>query len=128
MRLFAWWSWSALALFSVSPLFAANAPGDTVDKAEAGTKKKLSVAHIEITGGYSEGVSAPGLFGDVVETLGSGLQRLDKAARDESLDAVILHIGDPSIGWAKLNELRVGIQKLRAKGRKVYAWMESADT
>ena len=128
MRIFAWWSWSALVLFSVSPLLAANAPGDAADKVEAVAKKKLSVAHIEITGGYSEGVSAPGLFGDVVETLGSGLQRLDKAARDDSLDAVILHISDPSIGWAKLNELRVGIQKMRAKGRKVYAWMESADT
>ena len=128
MRIFAWLSWSALALFSVSPLLAANAPGDAAEKAEAVAKKKLSVAHIEITGGYSEGVTAPGLFGDVVETLGTGLQRLDKAARDESLDAVILHISDPSIGWAKLNELRVGIQKMRAKGRKVYAWMESADT
>ena len=128
MRIFAWWSWSALVLFSVSPLLAANAPGDAAEKAGAVAKKKLSVAHIEITGGYSEGVSAPGLFGDVVETLGSGLQRLDKAARDDSLDAVILHITDPSIGWAKLNELRVGIQKMRAKGRKVYAWMESADT
>ena len=128
MRIFAWWSWSALALFSVSPLLAANAPGDAADKVEAVAKKKLSVAHIEITGGYSEGVSTPGLFGDVVETLGTALQRLDKAARDDSLDAVILHISDPSIGWAKLNELRVGIQKMRAKGRKVYAWMESADT
>ena len=128
MRIFALLSWSALALLSVSPLFAANAPGDAADKAEAVAKKKLSVAHIEITGGYSEGVSAPGLFGDVVETLGTALQRLDKAARDESLDAIILHISDPSIGWAKLNELRVGIQKVRAKGRKVYAWMESADT
>ena len=128
MRIFALLSWSALALLSVSPLFAANVPGDAADKAEAVAKKKLSVAHIEITGGYSEGVSAPGLFGDVVETLGTALQRLDKAARDESLDAIILHISDPSIGWAKLNELRVGIQKVRAKGRKVYAWMESADT
>ena len=117
-----------LTLFVIAPVYAANAPGDASNKAEATAKKKLSVAHIEITGAYSEGVSAPGLFGDVVETLGSGLQRLDKAARDESLDAIILHISDPSIGWAKLNELRVGIQKMRAKGRKVYAWMESVDT
>ena len=129
MRLFA--VLMSLCLFvtsSISPVFAANAPGDAADKAEAGAKQKLSVAHIELTGGYSEGVTAPGLFGDVVETLGTALQRFDKAARDDSLDAVILHISDPSIGWAKLNELRVGIQKMRAKGRKVYAWMESADT
>ncbi len=126
MKLFA----VMLSLFVIAPVCvsAADAPGDVADKVEAAAKKKLSVAHIEIHGSYSEGVSAPGLFGDVVETLGSGLQRLDKAARDESLDAVILHINDPSIGWAKLNELRVGIQKMRAKGRKVYAWMESVDT
>lgn len=124
MRLLA----TLLSLCLVAPVFAANAPGDASDKAQATEKKKLSVAHIEIKGGYSEGSGAPGLFGDVIETLGSGLQRLDKAARDESLDAVILHIDGPSIGWAKLNELRVGIQKMRAKGRKVYAWMETTDT
>ncbi len=124
MKLFA----VLLSLFVIAPAYAANAPGDASDKAEAAAKKKLSIGHIEISGGYSEGATAPGLFGDVVETLGSGLQRLDKAARDESLDAVILHINDPSIGWAKLNELRVGIQKMRDKGRKVYAFMESVDT
>ena len=124
MRLFA----VMLSLFVIAPVYAANAPGDASDKADAASKKKLSVAHIEIKGHYAEGATAPGLFGEVVETLASGLQRLDKAARDESLDAVILHISDPSIGWAKLNELRVGIQKMRAKGRKVYAWMESVDT
>ena len=32
------------------------------------------------------------------------------------------------IGWAKLNELRTGIAKVRQKGRKVFAWLESADT
>ena len=127
MKLFA----VLLSLFVIAPVYAANAPADAAEataKVEAAAKKKLSIGHIEITGGYSEGVTAPGLFGDVVETLGSGLQRLDKAARDESLDAVILHISDPSIGWAKLHELRVGIQKMRAKGRKVYAFMESVDT
>jgi len=124
MRLFA----LLLSLLVIAPAFGANAPGDAPGKTDATARKKLSVAHIEIKGSYSEGVSAPGLFGDVVETLASGLQRLDKAARDESLDAVILHISDPSIGWAKLNELRIGIQKMRAKGRKVYAWMESVDT
>ena len=53
---------------------------------------------------------------------------MDKASRDDELEGVILHINGPSIGWAKLNELRTGIQKMRQKGRKVYAWMESAST
>ena len=109
-----------------------NAPGaDTAQAADAEkvvVKKKLNVAHIELHGGYAEGAGAPGLFGEVVETLATILQRLDKAGKDDELDAVILHINGPSIGWAKLNELRTGIQKMRQKGRKVYAWMESADT
>ena len=90
--------------------------------------RKLTVAHIELKGSYSEGAGASGLFSDVVETLGDILQRLKKAAGDESLDAVILHIESPKIGWAKLNELRTGIARIRQKGRKVYAWMEGADT
>lgn len=116
-----------------APLLAANTPDtakapQVADAEKVVTPKKLTVAHIEVHGAYPEGAGAPGLFGDVVETLGSSLQRLDKAARDDDLAAVILHIDGPSIGWAKLNELRTGIKKMRQKGRKVYAWLESAST
>ena len=133
MRLFG----SFLCLMLLSPAFAANTPDSKDDKdktekaadaTQASGKKKLTVAHIEVKGGYAEGTTAPGLFGEVVETLGGCLQRLDKAGRDDGLEAVILHIDSPHIGWAKLNELRVGIEKLRKKGRKVFAWLESADT
>ena len=107
--------------------FAANTP-QPADAEKATVKKKLNVAHIEVRGSYPEGAGAPGLFGEVVETLGTSLQRLEKAGKDDDLEAVILHINGPSIGWAKLNELRTGILKMRHKGRKVYAWLESADT
>lgn len=120
-----------LAMLLVSPAFAANTPGSTTpqpaDAAQV-VKKKLDVAHIEIHGAYPEGAGAPGLFGEVVETLAGGLQRFEKAGKDDDLEAVVLHINGPTIGWAKLNELRTGIQKMRQKGRKVYAWLESADT
>jgi protease-4 len=117
-----------LALLMVSPVFAANTPEPQADAEQAATKKKLTVAHIEIHGHYPEGAAAPGLFSEVVETLTIGLQRMDKASRDDDLEAVILHIDGPSIGWAKLHELRTGIQKMRQKGRKVYAWLESGST
>lgn len=123
------WICPLLWLGLVSPLFAADTKNpDPVDAAKAIAPRKLSVAHIELSGHYPEGAGAPGLFGDIVETLTDSLQRLDKAGRDDQLDAVILHINGPKIGWAKLHELRTGIQKLRSKGRKVYAWLESADT
>lgn len=120
-----------LAMLLVSPAFAANTPDSTTpqpaDAAQV-VKKKLTVAHIEIHGAYPEGAGAPGLFSEVVETLSGGLQRFEKAGKDDDLEAVILHINSPTIGWAKLNELRTGVQKMRQKGRKVYAWLESADT
>lgn len=123
---------SVLSMMLAVPAFASNGPGSSegqaADAAQAAAKKKFSVAHIEIKGGYPEMTSAAGLFGEVVETLTSALQRMDKASRDDDLDAVILHIDGPSIGWAKLNELRAGVQKMRKKGRKVFAWMESGDT
>ena len=118
-------------LMLISPALAANTPDPNApqaDAAVAAAKKKLTVAHIEISGGYPEGAGAPGLFSEVVETLANALQRMDKASRDDDLEGVILHINGPSIGWAKLNELRTGIQKMRQKGRKVYAWMESGST
>ncbi|MFO1045773.1 MAG: signal peptide peptidase SppA [Planctomycetaceae bacterium] len=120
-----------MTLMLISPALAANAPDPNAlqaDAAVAAAKKKLTVAHIEISGGYPEGAGAPGLFSEVVETLANALQRMDKASRDDDLEGVILHINGPSIGWAKLNELRTGIQKMRQKGRKVYAWMESGST
>ena len=99
--------------------------------AQADAKKvaavELTVAHIEIKGSYNEGTEPPGLFSEVVETMNDALQRLKKAAGDDRLDAVVLHINSPKIGWAKLNELRTGISKIRAMGRKVYAWMESGE-
>ena len=110
-----------LCLGTASTLFA-QADGKKVAAAE------LTVAHIEIKGSYNEGTEPPGLFAEVVETMNDALQRLKKAAGDDRLDAVVLHINSPKIGWAKLNELRTGVSKIRAMGRKVYAWMESGET
>lgn len=128
-----------VSLFAVlgivsSALAQAQAPADATQPSKGPSQvskeasTKLTVAHIEIKGGYSEGVEGVGLFSEIVESLDDAMDRLKKAANDSNLEAVILHINSPHIGWAKLNELRTGIAKIRQKGRKVYAWMESADT
>ena len=54
--------------------------------------------------------------------------RLDKAAADEKLSGVILRINDPTLGWAKVNELRQAIQRIRNKGKRVVAYLDSATT
>ena len=95
---------------------------------DAPPRKKWSYAHIELKGSFPEGASAPGLFGEVVENLDAALARFKKAAEDEKVAGVIVHLDNPVVGWAKVHELRSAIAKVRAKGKPVYAWMESAST
>jgi len=84
--------------------------------------------HIIIKGAYPEGPQMPGLFGDVTESLSKVTARLEKAAQDKSLTGVILHLKGTNIGWAKLNEIREAILKVRKSNKKVYAWIESGMT
>lgn len=86
----------------------------------------FGVAHIELKGSYPDGPQAPGLFGDVVEGLSAIIARLDKAAGDDNVAAVSLHINGPEIGWAKMNDLRQAIGRVRAKGKKVHAYLDEA--
>ncbi|MFO0918870.1 MAG: signal peptide peptidase SppA [Planctomycetaceae bacterium] len=90
--------------------------------------KTLTYAHIELSGAYPEGVGASGLFGEITETLTAGLKRLEKAAKDDDLAGVILHINSPQLGWAKLNEFQQAVKRLRAANKSVTAWMESGTT
>ncbi|MCA9017784.1 MAG: signal peptide peptidase SppA, partial [Planctomycetaceae bacterium] len=85
-------------------------------------------AHIIIKGSYPEGPQMPGLFGDVTESLAKVIERLEKAGEDKSLQGVILHLKGTELGWAKLNELRQAIFKVRKNDKKVYAWIESGMT
>lgn len=98
------------------------------EKAEAPKPKKISVAHLQIRGNLPEGNAAPGLFGDVVETLDSVLRRLQKAADDSQVSAIVLHLENLNIGWAKVHELRSAITQARKSDKKIYAFLESAHT
>ena len=86
-------------------------------------QKAIGVAVIELTGDYPEGPPAAGIFAQLKETLREGLARLDKAAKDDRVAAVILKIDDPTLGWAKVHEFRMAIAAVRAAGKPVYAWV-----
>lgn len=92
-------------------------------------KEKTSASawgHIEIKGAYAETTELPGLFGELSENLSDCLARFDKAASDDALRGLILRIESPKIGWAKLNEIRNAITKVRKAGKKVYAYADDA--
>lgn len=61
-------------------------------------------------------------------TLQSMLDALDKSILDERLDGVILHLSSSNnAGWAKLEELRGAVGRVRAAGKPVYAWGDALD-
>lgn len=117
-----------VSLFS-SPVFA----GDTSQAGKGAVKdgdeaKDVVWGHIEIKGSYPEGTQLPGLFSELSEGLDDALGRFDKAAGDANLSGLVLRIHGPSIGWAKANSLRQAIAKVRAKGKRVTAYLEDAGT
>eukprot|EP00913_Durusdinium_trenchii_P028494 g26722.t1 len=102
------------------------------DKSQKAAKKaapeKVTWAQIKISGSYPDGPQSPSLFGPLTESLSDGIGRLDKAAGDNRITGVLLKISGPSLGRAKQSEFRQAIGRLRAKGKRVVAYMDSADT
>ncbi len=61
-------------------------------------------------------------------TLQDMLDNLGKAALDDRIEGVIFHISaSNSAGWAKLEELRLAVDKVQAAGKPVHAWADVLD-
>ncbi len=73
--------------------------------------------------------SLPGsLFAGRTLTLQDALDALDKAALDKRATGVIWKLSaGQGAGWAKLQELRDGVARVRAAGKPVYAWVDVLD-
>jgi protease-4 len=86
-----------------------------------------SVLVIDLGGEYVEGVETPWferLLGDRQSTLLSLLQTFAKAERDDRLAAVLVRVRPLDIGWAKAQEVRDAIGRLREAGRRTIAYFE----
>ena len=120
----------ALRSFSVMSfglaLFCFSQPTQPIVAQEPAKPATATWAHIELKGSYAEGPAMMGLFGDVSESLAEAISRLDKAAKDDAITGVVLKIDGPSIGRGKLNEFRQAIGRVKAKGKKVVAYLDSA--
>ncbi len=127
--------WAAVfasaVLLGLLPAVASKPSGAKSGKEEAlqpTPPPAITWAHIELKGEYPEGDQLPGLFGAVSETLGEALSRLSKAAEDDELTGVVLHLKSPSLGWARLHEFRLAIRRIRDAGKKVVAYMDDGST
>src|SRR5215213_512887 len=98
-------------LIPAAPVFGL---ADDEDAPKTGKKDKPKadavVAHIRLAGDLDETpAAADPLFGGASESFKTKLDRLAKAKGDANVKAVVLQIGDLSIGWGKLDELRKAI-------------------
>jgi ClpP class serine protease len=104
----------------------APAGKDSADK--PARKDPPTVVRLTISGGYPEGPSSPGLFGDARQSLRTVIGRIDQAAGDDAVGAAVLRIQGSDLGRAKLHELRAAVARLRKAGKPVYAELTSAGT
>lgn len=95
---------------------------------EAQVLTKAKVAEIKISGSLPESVGAPGIFGELEQNLARLIARLDQAAKDKDIKAVVLRIREPSIGRGKLAELAAAIRRVRKAEKRVIAELDSAST
>ncbi len=103
-----------------------SAEKDDAKKPKEPTEKKATLARLTLRGSLPEAQVQPGLFGELEESLLRTIARLDMAAEDEKISAVVLKIRNPSIGRGKLQELRAAIARVRKADKKVYAHLVSA--
>ena len=90
--------------------------------------EKANVAMIELTGGYPEAPQPAGPFGNLVQTLDQAKGRIEKAAADDRVHAVLLKIDSPEIGFTKARGLRDSVKTVRDAGKPVYCYFSDAST
>ncbi|NBW96923.1 MAG: signal peptide peptidase SppA [Planctomycetia bacterium] len=88
---------------------------------QADKKAAPVIAQITLSGALPDGVGQGGVLADVAPHLHRIVERLDKAARDDRVEGVVLTIESPDLGRARADEIRTAIGRLRKAGKPVSA-------
>src|SRR5215218_9778092 len=103
-------------------LAVAGVMGESVRAQDKKDKKKdaAGIALIKLKGDLSDGpASTPSPFsGAGGDTLRTMQERIDKAAKDGDVKALVLHMEGYSASWTDQNELRQTIANFRKSGKK----------
>jgi protease-4 len=95
------------------------------DKDKKDDGKTAKVAHVKLSGSLDEApVPADSLFGAPPENFKIKLDRIRKAAKDPTVKALYLELGEFEAGFGKLNELKKAIGEVKAAGKKTYTFAE----
>ncbi|MBX7102690.1 MAG: signal peptide peptidase SppA, partial [Gemmataceae bacterium] len=111
---------AVLTAFVSSTAFAADSP-------KKGKPAGPVIAHIKMSGDLDEAPGAPDpLFGGAGgDSLRTRIERIHKAAKDDSVKALFLEFGGISAGFGKVDELRQALTAFKATGKKVFCYAES---
>ena len=104
-------------------LFAAPPPANpTVDGQR--------IAHIRISGVLAEAPlnSGPSLYAPPAGTLKRLIERIESAAEDDTVEALLFTVGTPALGMGQLEELVNAIDVFKASGKEVFAHGTSLQT
>ena len=95
---------------------------------QTNANEPLQYAVFSLDSALTEGAPPPLPLGGRQNTLYGLVQQIDKAVKDQQLHGAIFKIRSPSIGRAKIAEIRAAITRLRQSGKKVFADLEMATT
>jgi len=108
------------------PAARAVAAVASASKASEPKRKKVRLAQFVVKSSLPESLGQSGPFGETQLDLREMILRIDKAADDKTIAGAVLKIQNPEIGRGKIYELRAAIKRFRAKGKKMYAQIDSA--
>jgi len=98
--------------------------GGQVQTEEAG--RTLQVASFTVRGALAESAGQAGLLGQLEGSVRQLIARLDQAASDKEISAVLLRIENPVLGRGRVDELREAVRRARRAGKTVYAQISMA--
>lgn len=89
---------------------------------------KPVIAVFDLAGGMSEQPSDDSLaiFGPPSPSLRDVVTRMDKAAKDPAIKAVVILVDDATLGYGQAAELRQAMRNIRSAGKEVYGHSDSA--
>lgn len=82
------------------------------------------VADIEVTGDIPDRRPSRSFFGPTSPTTFDYLSALENARIDPEVRAVVLRINNPNLGWARREELRRAIARVREAGKPTVAYLD----
>lgn len=107
-------------------VFSAACPGSETAEGNDAPPASSVVAHFHLSGALSESpvVDPFGLMAGQVTSLSGLVDRLEKAADDEAVKAVVLTYDGMSFGFGQMEELREAIGRVQAADKRVYVHAE----